>query len=154
MTDKLTGSHHITFTLVEVKMGNQGGADAKYASVSSHSCHSYYFLLLVLIPVTSHYFKGSLHRKGAGSRPIPSVIVTLNSNLLEKWPYTVVNCHPQSRTVVTATTRCGLWSSATMDYVMPWTHSKFDEWAYAGPTGWNHLPQLICCQSSLHSCKL
>jgi len=39
------------------------------------------------------------------------------------------------QTVATATTRCGLRSSATTDYVMPRTLSRFGEWAfaYAGP---------------------
>jgi len=35
------------------------------------------------------------------------------------------------QTVVTATTCCGLQSSATTDYVVPQTHSKVGEWAVA-----------------------
>ena len=54
------------------------------------------------------------------------------------------------QTVATATTRCGLWSSATTDFVMPWTHSKFREraFAYAGPTAQNRLPEHIRRQST------
>jgi len=52
------------------------------------------------------------------------------------------------QTVVTATTRCGLRSSATTDYVVPRTISKFGERAfeYAGPAAWNRLPEHICRQ--------
>ena len=54
------------------------------------------------------------------------------------------------QTVATATTRCGLRSSATTDYVVPCTLPKFGEraLAYAGPSASNHLPQHIRCQST------
>jgi len=49
------------------------------------------------------------------------------------------------QTVAPATTRCGLWSSATTDYTLPRTLSKFGEraFAYAGPAAWNRLPEHI-----------
>ena len=54
------------------------------------------------------------------------------------------------QTVATATTRCGLRSSATTDYLVPRTLSKFGEraFAYAGPAAWNRLPDHIRRQST------
>ena len=57
-----------------------------------------------------------------------------------------------SDTVQTVATRCGLRSSATTDYVVPWTHSKLKfskrAFAYACPAAWNGLPEHICGQST------
>jgi len=54
------------------------------------------------------------------------------------------------QSVAVATTRCGLWSTAIIDYVVPRTLSKFGEraFAYAGPAAWNCLPEHICRQST------
>jgi len=54
------------------------------------------------------------------------------------------------QSVATATTRCGLRSSATTDYVVPRTLSKFGEraFAYAGPAAWDRLPDHIRRQST------
>jgi len=56
-----------------------------------------------------------------------------------------------AETVATVTTRCGLRSSSTTDYVVPRTLSKFGEraFAYAGPADWNRLPEHIRRQSNL-----
>ena len=53
-------------------------------------------------------------------------------------------------TVATATTHCVLRSSATTDYVVPRTLSKFGEraFAYAGLAAWNRLPDHIRRQST------
>jgi len=52
--------------------------------------------------------------------------------------------------VATATTRCGPRSSATTDYVVLRTLSKFGEraFAYAAPAAWKRLPEHIRRQST------
>jgi len=56
------------------------------------------------------------------------------------------------QTVATATIRCGLRSSATTDYVVPRTLSKFGEraFAYAGPAACHGTAFQITFVASLH----
>ena len=69
-------------------------------------------------------------------------------------PFTTKDLHRISQTlymtVATATIRCGLRLSATTDYVVPRTLSKFSEraFAHAGPAAWNRLPDQIRRQST------
>jgi len=69
---------------------------------------------------------------------------------------TSTSFHFQRHSVTTATTRRGLRSSATTDYVVPRTLSKFGEraFAYGGPAAWNRLPDHIRRQSTPATFKL